>query len=617
MSMKYATGGSASASWVLKCTDLPQFDALAAAADQFRSDDKLHLRLLCNDSARCAGLIAVQLSAGQRKLILDYSRQRVTGETMELLFDLADAVGLTERREAMLHGERINVTDDMPVLHHVLRMPVEYNFVATNERGSKKVLEGPFILKQVHVERQKIADFAAQVRSGQYLSVTGKPFRHILCVGVGGHHLGPEWVTEALRSDPVASKQATGRTLHFLGNLDPIDFHQCIQAVNAEETMVIVVSRTFMTSELEMMSARTVKNWLIEKLATATTSIDDDDDDDNGVTAATDGNAAGIITAEEVVATHMLAVTAFPQRCQKFGIDGDNVYTIPDWVNARFSICCAVGLLPLSLQYSYEVMCDFLKGAHNMDEHFFHAPLRDNIPVILGLLGLWNSTFLGHCCKAILPYSQALNQFPSYLQNLDMESNGKRVALDGTPLLHLSGEVVLGDAGSTAQTSFYQLMHQGRVVPADFIGFMESQQPEDVPGEAISNHDELMSHFFAQPDTLAYGKSLVDVAQEGVPEPLREHMVSPGNRPSSMILMTRLDAYAAGQLMALYEHRTVVQGFIWGLNSFDHYGADLGIYNYRHIRSQLSASRKTGASVQGFNTATSVLLDHYLAHGRN
>jgi glucose-6-phosphate isomerase len=594
--MKYASN-TGSAAWILKCTDLPQFDALAAAADLFRSDDKLHLRLMCNDSNRCQGLITIQTAEFQRKLILDYSRQCVTGETMELLFDLADAVGLTDRREAMRSGERINITEGKPVLHHALRMPANYDFVVTNELGNtnsrtQQKLHGPTILQGIHADRRSIETFTEYVRSGNYRSVTDKPFLTVMCVGLGGYHLGTEWVAEALRMDPVAAKAAEGRTLQFFGNLDPIDFHLRTKDCNPEETLVIVISETFMTIENTMINARTAKNWLIKNLANHTR------------------------TPEEVVAKHMVAITGAPERCQKFGIAKSNVYALEDWVSARHAVCSAVGLLPLSLQYSYPVLCEFLEGAHNIDEHFFHAPLRDNIPVILGLLGVWNSTFLGFSCRAILPYCQALHRFPAYVQHLDMESNGKRVALDGTPLLHRSAEISFGEPGTIAQTSFFQAMHQGRVVPADFIGFMESQQPEYVPGEAVSNHDELMSHFFSEPDTLAYGKTLVDLHQEGAPEPLREHMVCPGNRPSSSLLMSKLDAFAVGQLMALYEHRTAVQGFVWGLNSFDNFAADSGVQNMRHIRAQLSASRKTGASVQGFNTGTSALLDHYLSHGK-
>jgi glucose-6-phosphate isomerase len=298
------------------------------------------------------------------------------------------------------------------------------------------------------------------------------------------------------------------------------------------------------------------------------------------------------------------------------GIPKGNVFKIWDWVIGRYSVCSAAGLLPLSLQYSYEIMSEFLDGAHDMDEHFFNAPLRDNIPVLLGLLGVWNSTFMGYTTRAILPYAQALKRFPAHVQLIDMESNGKRVALDGVELLHPSGEINFGEPGTNSHHSFFQLMHQGRVVPADFIGFMESQRPLDLPGEAASSHDEFMSNFFAQPDALAYGKTLVDLMQEGVPDGLREHMVFPGNRPSSSILMTRLDPFSVGQLLALYEHRTAVQGFLWGINSFDQYGLELGKLLAKHVRVQLASSRRTGATVQGFNLSTSSLLEAYLTHGK-
>merc|ERR1712127_507938 len=275
-----------------------------------------------------------------------------------------------------------------------------------------------------------------------------------------------------------------------------------------------------------------------------------------------------------------------------------------------------VGVVPLSLQYSYDVMSSFLDGAHDMDQHFFEAPLRENIPVILGLLGVWNSTFMGYGTRALLPYSQALKRLPAHIQQVDMESNGKRVAMDGTPLPFASGEINFGEPGTNGQHSFYQLMHQGRIVPADFIGFMESQTPVSLEGETVSNHDELMSNFFAQPDALAYGKTLNDVVQEGVPEELRQHKVFAGNRPSSSILMTRLDAFTIGQVLAIYEHRTAVQGFIRGLNSFDQWGVELGKVLAKQVRSQVSASRQTSASVQGFNSSTSALLEAYLAHGK-
>jgi glucose-6-phosphate isomerase len=281
-------------------------------------------------------------------------------------------------------------------------------------------------------------------------------------------------------------------------------------------------------------------------------------------------------------------------------------------------VCSAVGILPLSLQYSYEVMSDFLNGAHNIDEHFFDAPLRENIPVLLGLLGVWNSSFMGYPCRALLPYSQALKRFPAHIQQVDMESNGKRVAIDGSVLPFQAGEVDFGEPGTNGQHSFYQLMHQGRVVPADFIGFMESQTPIELANEVVSNHDELMSNFFAQPDALAYGKSLADLIGEGEPEAIRAHKVFEGNRPSSSMLMTKLDAFGVGQLLAIYEHRTAVQGFIWSINSFDQFGVELGKQLANKVRKQLQDSRKNQVSgqVQGFNSSTSSLLEAYLSHGK-
>lgn len=588
MSLKYTTSSS---SWALKCTDLPQFDALQAQAEYFRTDDKLHLRNLCNDSARCAGLMATHASAGTRKIILDYSRQRVTGETMELLFDLADAVGLTERREAMRSGVKINLTEGRPVLHHVLRMPSSYHFVMKDENGNSNVQEGMDVLTQIHDAREQVREFSERIRSGIYKSVRHRPFRNVVVIGAGGFCLGTECVVEGLKAEAKAEAASAGRTIRFITDVDPVDFHRQTSDLDPAETLVIVIGKTF-TATQTMLNARTIKEWLVRNLA------------------------LGGITEKEIVAKHMVAVSCAPTRCMQFGIRDENIFTIWEWLNPRFSVWSAAGLLPLCIHFSYTTMRDFLEGAHDMDEHFFKAPLRDNIPVIMGLIGVWNSTFLGYACKAILPYSQALRKFIAHVQHVDMESNGKRVALDGTDLLHRSGEVVFGESGINCENTFLQLLHQGRAIPADFIGFMESQRPLDLPGEAVSNHDELMSHFFALPDALSYGKTLMDLIQEGVPEPLREHMVLTGNRPSSSLLLTKLDAFSLGQLMSLYEQRAAVQGFIWGINSFDHYGTELNAALAKHVRSQLSASRKTGASVQGFNSSTSALLEHYLSYAK-
>merc|ERR1712038_1632778 len=419
---------------------------------------------------------------------------------------------------------------------------------------------------------------------------TGKPLKNFVCIGIGGSQLGPEFVNEALRADAAATAASEGRTLRFLANVDPVDFSLCTRDLDPEETLVVVISKTFTTAET-MLNARTAKKWILDGLA-----------------------AKGVTDADAVTSKHIIAVSTAIDKCVAFGISADNIFGFWNWVGGRFSVCSAVGIVPLSLQYSYDVMSSFLDGAHDIDEHFFTAPLRENIPVILGLLGVWNSTFLGYETRALLPYSQALKRLPAHIQQVDMESNGKRVDIEGNPLPFQAGEINFGEPGTNGQHSFYQLMHQGRVVPADFIGFMESQTPVMMDGEPVSNHDELMSNFFAQPDALAYGKTLNDLEQEGVPEALRQHKVFAGNRPSSSMLMSNLDAFAVGQLLAIFEHRTAVQGFIWGLNSFDQWGVELGKVLAKQVRSQLQASRKSGVQVQGFNSSTSAMLTAYLAH---
>jgi glucose-6-phosphate isomerase len=484
----------------------------------------------------------------------------------------------------MRSGAIINATEKRSVLHHVLRMPKGYNYGQIHKDG------GDAILSEVLAVREKIQAFSEKVRNGSFVGATGKVLKNFVAVGIGGSQLGPEFVNEALRADAIAAKASEGRTLRFLANVDPVDFELCTRDLDPEETLIIVISKTFTTAET-MLNARTAKKWIVDGLA-----------------------AKGITDANAVTSKHVIAVSTAIDLCKEFGIDEDNIFGFWNWVGGRFSVCSAVGIVPLSLQYSFDVMESFLNGAHDIDEHFFHAPLRENIPVILGLLGVWNSTFMGYETRALLPYSQALKRFPAHIQQVDMESNGKRVAMDGTPLPFQAGEINFGEPGTNGQHSFYQLMHQGRVVPADFIGFMESQAPVSLEGEPVTNHDELMSNFFAQPDALAYGKTLNDLEQEGVPEELRQHKVFSGNRPSSSMLMTNLDAFAVGQLLAIYEHRTAVQGFIWGLNSFDQWGVELGKVLAKQVRTQLQASRKNGAHVQGFNSSTSSLLQAYLAH---
>lgn len=332
---------------ILKCTDVPQFDALQNAAAEFQIDDKLHLRNLCNDSSRCAGLTAVHMSEGFRKIILDYSRQQVTGETMELLFDLADAVGFTERREAFRTGERINATEDKAVLHHVLRMPKGYSF-----RGSVHSLADT-ILENIHEARDQVQAFSERVRSGKHLGVTGKALKNTVVVSFGGMDLGTDFVHEAIAADADAAVAAQGRTLHFLSNIDPVDTFLKTRNLDPAETLVIIVSKDFNSAAL---NARATRHWLLKNLKK-------------------DG-----IPESKVLEHHMFTVTCINSNFQSIGIPRTNVFKIWDWVIGRYSVSSAAGLLPLSLQYSYGIMTEFLNGAHDMDEHFFNAPLRDNIP---------------------------------------------------------------------------------------------------------------------------------------------------------------------------------------------------------------------------------------------
>jgi len=552
----------------LKCTDLPQFDALQAQANMFRIDDKLHLRNLCNNAARCSGFVTVHTASAHRRMVLDYSRQRVVGETMELLFDLADAVGMTNKRYRLQTGQLSSV-------HHVLRMPASFPIQWKREMkahgdshdDTELLQDGASLLNHVHSVRERIRDFSDAVRSGKNQGSTGKPFTALLCISVtGGSHVGPACVASAL-GDPNDH-----RVLRFVTTVDPFSWEKSIAGLDPSNTLVLVTSPTFADSETTLM-LKSVKKWLESN-------------------------------------SHLVAISDNSVRCRQNGVPRSQIFPYMAMCG-RYTICSPVGILPIALHLGFDTASNFLDGAHAMDEHFFHSPLYDNIPVILGLLGVWNSTFLGYSCRAVLPYSQALELFPSYVNKIEMESNGKRVSADGSPLLHECAQVGIGQAGPTAQHSWFQLLHQGREIPVEFIAFMESPAKAEATEEG---HDELMAHFFAQPDALAYGKTMVDLIQEEAPETLREHMLFPGNRPSLSLMLSKLDAFALGQLTALYEHRTTVQGFIWSVNSFDLYGNELGNTLAKRVRSQLRASRSSGVSVQGFNSSTSKLLEHYLRH---
>ena len=547
----------------------PAWKALAGHVDAIRAT---HLRALMQDGKRAAAM-----TTEHNGIVLDYSRQNATGETVRLLLDLARAAELPKRLKAMAAGARINPTENRSVLHHALRADAK----------DKLVVDGQDVIADVHAVLTKIKAFTLRVRSGKWKGATGKTLTDVVAIGIGGSYLGPEFVFEALRTDPACARAAKGRRLRFLANVDPIDVTRALDGLDPATTLVVVVSKTFTTAET-MLNARTVRAWLVKKL----------------------GKAA--------VAKHMVAVSTNLTDVAAFGIDPANAFGFWDWVGGRYSVCSAVGVLPLALQYGFPAVEQFLAGARDIDRHLLSAPLEKNLPVLLGLFGVWNSTFLGRATRALLPYCQALLKLAPHIQQVDMESNGKRVGLDGRELPFEAGEIDFGEPGTNGQHSFYQLVHQGRVVPADFIGFMQSQQPLALKGETVANHDELMANFFAQPDALALGKTADECRAEGVSEALVPHKVFPGNRPSNVLLLKSLTPFTCGQLLALYEHRTAVQGFIWGINSFDQWGVELGKVLAKQVRSQLAAGRggkgsKSAAKIAGFNPSTTALLKRYLA----
>ncbi|XP_027091540.1 glucose-6-phosphate isomerase, cytosolic [Coffea arabica] len=527
---------------------------------------KTHLRELMADTERCKSMM-VEFDGN----LLDYSRQRATLDTLNKLLSLAEAAHVKDKINRMFNGERINSTENRSVLHVALRAP----------RDAVIKSDGKNVVPDVWGVLDKIREFSERVRSGAWVGATGKPLKDVVAIGIGGSFLGPLFVHTALQTDSEAIESAKGRQLRFLANVDPIDVARNIAGLSPETTLVVVVSKTFTTAET-MLNARTLREWISSALG------------------------------PQAVAKHMVAVSTNLTLVEKFGIDPNNAFAFWDWVGGRYSVCSAVGVLPLSLQYGFSIVEKFLKGAWSVDQHFYSAPFEKNIPVLLGLLSVWNVSFLGYPARAILPYSQALEKLAPHIQQVSMESNGKGVSIDGVPLPYETGEIDFGEPGTNGQHSFYQLIHQGRVIPCDFIGIVKSQQPVYLEGEVVSNHDELMSNFFAQPDALAYGKTAEQLLKENVPQHLVPHKTFCGNRPSISLLLPSLSAYNIGQLLAIYEHRIAVEGFVWGINSFDQWGVELGKSLASQVRKQLHVSRRKGEPIEGFNFSTTTVLSRYL-----
>jgi glucose-6-phosphate isomerase len=529
------------------------WQALAAHADQIHD---AHLRdLFAADSRRGERFTAVAAD-----LYVDYSKNRVTDETMSLLVALADEVGLSARINAMFAGEHINTSENRAVLHTALRLP----------RDARLEVDGQDVVADVYAVLDKMAGFANRVRSGEWRGHTGKPIATVVNIGIGGSDLGPVMAYEALKA-----YLDTDVTCRFVSNIDPTDVYDKTHDLDPETTLFVIVSKTFVTLET-LTNATEARRWLLDGLKT---------DDDTAV------------------AKHFVAVSTSEQRVRDFGIDTANMFGFWDWVGGRYSFDSAVGLA-LMLAIGAERFAEMLAGFHAMDEHFRTTPVAGNVPALLGLLDIWYNNFLGAQTHAVLPYSQYLHRFPAYLQQLTMESNGKSVRADGDRLDYQTGEIFWGEPGTNGQHAFYQLIHQGtKLIPADFIAFSE---PNHDIGEM---HDLFMSNFFAQTAALAFGRTAQEVAAEGTPATVVPHKVMPGNHPTTSILAPKLTPGTLGQLVALYEHIVFTEGIVWGIDSFDQWGVELG----KVMAKQLAPLLTDGDPKLDQDSSTNALIGRYRA----
>jgi glucose-6-phosphate isomerase len=534
-------------------TALRQRPAWKALEQHYSDVAGRHLRdLFASDPAR-----AERFACEAVGLYLDYSKNRITEETVRLLLQLADESGLRQRIDAMFRGDRINVSENRPVLHIALRAP----------ENESLLVDGKDVVKQVHEVLNRMRAFSERVSSGEWKGHTGKRIRNVINIGIGGSDLGPVMAYEALRA-----YSRRDMTFRFISNVDSTDLVEATRDLEPEETLFIVSSKTFGTLET-MTNARSARQWAIAKLG-----------------------------SELAIAKHFVAVSTNAQRVSEFGIDPANMFGFWDWVGGRYSMDSAIGLSTM-LAIGPDHFRDMLAGFHALDEHFRTAPFAQNLPVLMGLLAVWYGDFFGAQSNGVMPYEQYLKRFPAYLQQLTMESNGKHVTLDGTAVDYQTGAVYWGEPGTNGQHSFYQLIHQGtKLIPLDFIGFGKTLNPL---GE---HHDILMSNVFAQAEALAFGKTEEEVRAEGTAPAVVPHRVMEGNRPTNVILAPQLTPRTLGALVALYEHSVFTQGTIWGLDSFDQWGVELGKVMAKRIIPELQSKTEPKLA---HDSSTNALIRRY------
>lgn len=576
----------------MEITNLKSYKELVTLSAEEKTKD---LKDYLNDKNRSESLIKKF-----KNFYMDLSRQRYSEKTLNKLVEYAEEVELKKKVEKTFMGGKVNMTENRSVLHTALRIPIE------KINTHKIIIDNKNVLEDVHGVLKKIEKYSDDIRNGVIKTCKNTKFKNVICIGIGGSYLGTEFVYEAMKyyyynmelnkneKDQVNNfnnnyDQDNVFNVRFLANVDPNDVNRAIQNLDQYDTLVIIISKTFTTAET-MLNARSIKKWLSLKIK----------DDEN-------------------LSKHMVAVSTNLKLTDEFGISRDNVFEFWDWVGGRFSVTSSVGILPLSIAFGYKNMRNFLNGCHDMDEHFLHADLKENIPVLLALTSFYNSHFFDYKNVAILPYFQNLLKFSAHIQQLSMESNGKSVDRNNQPIHYNTCQVYFGEPGTNGQHSFYQLIHQGQVIPVELIGFKHSHFPIKFDKEVVSNHDELMTNFFAQADALAIGKTYEQVKEENEknkmsPE-LLTHKVFNGNRPSTLLLFDELNFYTCGLLLSLYESRIVAEGFLLNINSFDQWGVELGKVLAKEVRNYFNDTRnqKKSENTYNFNESTKILLNYYLS----